>query len=136
MIAKTRFSIRWKKSLIKGKKRKEKRNIGIRMLRVTKARVNICINSLFVKEIECGMRKWKREEKKNKNLKKAHVHALNKRPIFTFGFAENVDGWISNRTSRVVNEDCSSRVIVMECKHEPKRIIRRVTRQKEGKYGD
>lgn len=37
------------------------------------------------------MRKQKNEGK-NKNLKKAHALALNKRPIFTFGFAENVDG--------------------------------------------
>lgn len=87
------------------KKEKKRRNI-VRMLRVTEARVNICINSLFVRRPNAAYENKKKREK-NKNLKKAHVHALNKRPIFTFGFAENVDGWISNRTSRVVNEDCS-----------------------------
>lgn len=61
------------------------------MLRVTEARVNICINSLFVRRSNAACEN-KKKERKSKNLKKVYVHALNKRPIFTFGFAENVDG--------------------------------------------
>ena len=46
----------------KKKKRKEKRNI-VRMLRVTKARVNICINSLFVRRSNAACENRKTREK-------------------------------------------------------------------------
>lgn len=73
-----------------GKKRKEKKEYCTDVTR-NGGTCKYLYNSLFVRRPNAAYENKKKREK-NKNLKKAHVHALNKRPIFTFGFAENVDG--------------------------------------------